>query len=91
MAAKHSCGNIGEFDPTVENWNAYLEQMERYFVANEVTSAAKKVVLLSICGASLCSTIHSLASPTKPTDLENSGLLELTRKHYNPSNELIST
>ena len=42
MAAKHSFGNNGEFDQTVENWDVYIEWMEQYFVANEVTSAAKK-------------------------------------------------
>ena len=46
--------------------------MEQYFVANEVTSAAKKkAILLSTCGASTYSTIRSLAAPDKPTDLRN--------------------
>ena len=54
MAAKHSFGNIGKFNATVENWDAYLEWMEQYFVANEVTSdAKKKAILLSTCNASL--------------------------------------
>ena len=42
MAAKHSYGNISEFDQALENWEAYIEQIEQYFVANEVTSEAKK-------------------------------------------------
>ena len=42
MAAKHSYGNMGEFDQVVENWESYIERMEQYFVANDVTSAAKK-------------------------------------------------
>ena len=46
MAAKHSFGNIGEFDATVEDWDAYLERMEQYFVANKVTSDAKKKAIL---------------------------------------------
>ena len=75
MAAKHSFGNIGEFDATIENWDAYLERMEQYFVANEVTSdAKKKAILLSTCGASTYSTIRSLAAPTKPTDLGTAGI-----------------
>ena len=51
MAAKPSYGNIGEFDQALKNWEAYIEQMEQYFVANEVTSnAKKKAILLSTCG-----------------------------------------
>ena len=38
MAAKHMYGNTGEFDQALENWEAYIERMEQYFVANEVTS-----------------------------------------------------
>ena len=84
MATKHSFGNIGKFDPTVEKWNAYLEWMKQYFVANKVTFAAKKkAILLSTCGTFTYSTIRSLAALTKPTDLEYSALLESIKKHYN--------
>ena len=36
MPAKHSYGNIGEFDQALENWEAYIERVEaveQYFVA----------------------------------------------------------
>ena len=53
MAAKHSYGNTGESDHAFENWESYIERMEQYFVANDVTSAAKKrAILLSTCGPS---------------------------------------
>ena len=58
--------------------------MEQYFVANEVTSdAKKKAILLSTCDPATYCTICSLAAPSKPTDLEYSALLESTKKHYN--------
>ena len=64
--------------------------MEQYFVANEVTSEAKKkVILLSTCGPSIYGTIRSLAVPDKLTDLDYSALLELTKKHYNPKPSVI--
>ena len=89
MAAKHAYSNIGEFDQAFENWEAYIKQMEQYFVANKVTSdAKKKVILLSTCGTSMYSTIRSLAAPNKPTD-QYSALLELTLKHYNPKPSVI--
>ena len=81
MAAKHSYGNIGEFDQAVENWDAYIERMEQYFLANDITAdAKKKAILLSTCGPSTYSRIRSLAAPDKPTALEYSALLELTKK-----------
>ena len=64
--------------------------MKQYVVANEVTSdAKKKVILLSTCGRSTYSTIHSFAALNKPTELEYSALLELTKKHYNPKPSVI--
>ena len=90
MAVKHVYGNIGEFDQAFVYWKAYIEWMEQYFVANEVTSdAMKKAIPLSMCGPSMYSTIRSLAKPNKPTDLEYSALLELSKKHYNPKPSVI--
>ena len=90
MAAKHSYSNIGKFDQALENWEAYIEQMEQNFVANEVTSDAnKKAILLSTCGPSTYSTIRSLAVPDKPIALDYSALLKLTKKHYNPKLSVI--
>ena len=90
MAAKHMYGNIAEFDQALENWEAYMEQMEQYFVANEVTSdTKKKAILLSTCGPSTYSTIRSLTAPDKPTDLDYLALLELAKKHYNPKLSVI--
>ena len=86
MTAKHAHGNIGKFDQAVENWESYLEWMEQYFVANDVmTNAKNRVILLSTCGLSTYSTIRSLAAPDKPTDLDYSTLMEVTKKHFTPS------
>ena len=83
MAVKHVYGNIGEFDQAFVYWKAYIERIEQYFVANEVTSdTKKKAIPLSMCGPSMYSTIRSL-------DLEYSALLELSKKHYNPKPSVI--
>ena len=64
---KHTYGNIGEFDQALEKWEAYIEQMEQYFVANDIISdTKKKAILLSTCGPSTYSTIRSLAVPNSP-------------------------
>ena len=45
--AKH--GSIGEFDRSQEDWVSYCEQLEQYFVANDVKNADKqRAILLSV-------------------------------------------
>ncbi|KAL5488914.1 hypothetical protein EMCRGX_G017932 [Ephydatia muelleri] len=42
-------GTIEEFDSATEDWTAYSERLEQYFVANDVDDAAKKrAILLSV-------------------------------------------
>ena len=31
-----SIGKIEAFDETTDNWDAYVEQVEQYFIANEI-------------------------------------------------------
>ena len=50
--AKH--GTIGPFRGNANNWSAYTESLEQYFVANDVTEDAKKrAILLSACNANV--------------------------------------
>ena len=45
-------GNIGAFDRGVEDWTAYCERLEQYFLDNDVGEVAKqRAILLSVCGA----------------------------------------
>ena len=44
-------GNIGEFDRGAEDWAAYCERLEQYFLANDVEDVEKqRAILLSVCG-----------------------------------------
>ena len=49
--AKH--GSVGEYNSDgEEDWVSYIERLQNYFVANKVTTEAKKrAILLSVCGA----------------------------------------
>jgi len=40
MASHH--GQITEFSDNAGDWEAYTEQLESYFVANDIESVAKK-------------------------------------------------
>ena len=45
-------GRIEEFSPAQNDLESYTERLEQYFIANDVTSEAKKktAVLLSVIG-----------------------------------------
>ena len=63
-------GQITEFSGNADDWEAYIEQLESYFVANDIDSASKKrAILLSSCGTAVYKTIRSILAPTKPTEV----------------------
>ena len=38
-------GLITEFSGNADDWEAYIEQLESYFMANDITTAAKKQMI----------------------------------------------
>ena len=84
MASHH--GTITEFSGISEDWEAYMEQLESYFVANDITTAAKKrAVLLSSCGTATYKTIRSVVAPDKPTEVAFADLTKKLREHFSPA------
>ena len=62
-----SIWTVGEFNPNLDNWVTYSEQVEFYLQANEVNDPEKKRAhLLSPCGAPMYKLICSLNSPATP-------------------------
>ena len=83
MASHH--GTVAEFSGIAEDWEAYMEQLESYFVANDITTAAKKrAVLLSSCGTATYKLIRSVVAPEKPTDVSYADLTKKLREHFAP-------
>ena len=83
MATHH--GTITEFSGNSDDWEAYIEQLENYFVANDIDSAAKKrAILLSSCGTAAYKTIRSILAPQKPTEVEYAELVKQVKQHYVP-------
>lgn len=44
-------GRLGEFDPNGEDWAAYEERVEQFFVANGVADNRKVAVFFTLVGA----------------------------------------
>ena len=89
MASK-TYGNMGEFNQATENWAAYMERMEQYFLANEVTTTNKKLAIsLSMCGPTTYNLSWSLVALSKVTDIVYGTLLEKINKHFIPRPSII--
>ena len=63
-------GTLSEFNPATTSWRSYVDQLNYYFVANDITSDKKKVAILpSACGSSTLKTIESLVGAETLKDL----------------------
>ena len=63
---------IQHFDPKQEEWPQYMEQLEQFFEANDITgenkAAKRRATFLSVIGMTPYKLLRSLIAPTKPTD-----------------------
>ena len=77
----HRC--LAEYSST-KDWASYVERMDQYFLANDVTDAAKKrAIILSMIGDKTYKPIHDLVTPKKPTEKSYKELVLLTT-HLEP-------
>ena len=77
-------GAISEFVFDAENFTEWIERLEQWFIANDVTQAAKKrAVLLSNIGARGYKLIRSL-SQNDPTSRSYADLKRLMLEHLHP-------
>ena len=78
-------GNIEEFDHSAQDWTEYCEQLEQYFLSNDVQDATKQcAILVSISGSATYRLIRNVVAPAKPTDKSFDNIVELVSDHYTP-------
>ncbi|KAK3773177.1 hypothetical protein RRG08_013763 [Elysia crispata] len=77
-------GRIEEFDPAQKDLESYLERLEQYFVANDVTEAKRTAVLLSVIGAKTYEVLKSLVAPDKPSAKSYPDLKAVLLSHFKP-------
>ena len=84
MAVRH--GTISEFNHGVKDWKTYVERVNLYLSANDITDSGKKrAIFLSVCGPKTFHTIRNLVTPSKPTNLEYDEIVKEAQEHYNPT------
>jgi len=82
-----SLGRIEEFDPKNTNIDHYLDQLEQYFMANEVeadssTSHQCRATLISVIGGKPCNVLADLCSPASPSSKSYAELKAILKKQF---------
>ena len=62
-------GKIEAFDETSDNWNAYVERVEQYFIANDIKENKQVAVMLCLMGNKTYGLLRNLSAPAKPSCL----------------------
>ena len=88
MMATGLLGHLEQFDPALEEWPQYVERLEQFFVANDITgdgSAVKKrATFLAVVGRSAYNLLRSLIAPARPAEKTFEELVEVLTAHYSP-------
>ena len=83
-------GKIGEFDPSSEKWDNYIERAEQFYIANDINDDVKKrAILLSSCGAKTYQLLRGL-SDNNPSTKSYAELNTLMKEHLYPARNPIA-
>ena len=87
-------GRINQFDPDQEQWPRYVERLEQFFEAKDITgdgkAAKRRATFLSVIGPAPYQLLRSLLSPMKPTEKTFEELVAVLSGHYSlPPSEIM--
>ena len=78
-------GSVVQFNPNKEEWTSYVERLNYYLIANEVTDDAKKcAILMSGCGLTTYKTIQSLVDSDTQKRIKYTELIQILMNHCDP-------
>ena len=83
-------GKIEAFDETNDNWNAYVERVEQYFIANDIKEDKQVAVILSLMGNKTYGLLRNLSAPAKPSSLSLKTIVETLQENLSPKPLLIA-
>ena len=82
-------GKVDVFDTQHEEWPQYVERLDQFFEANDLTGDAKatkrRATFLTVIGPGPYKLLRSLISPAKPTDKTYDELVQKLTEHYSPT------
>ena len=68
MAEKPVLGSMDNFNPDMDDWSAYVERLEPFFLANEIKDDKKVAVLVTVLGTKAYTLLRNIIAPAKPAD-----------------------
>ena len=79
-------GSIASFDLKTNNITGYIERVEQYFIADDVTDEKKQTaIFLTVIGNETYSLLRNLLAPESPAEKTVKTLSETLIDHWNPS------
>ena len=77
-------GKLDEYNET-EDWRRYIERVNHFFEANEITDLNKRRSIFLVCvGAKTYKLVRSLVAPEDPKDKSYEDLAKLLQDHFMP-------
>lgn len=83
-------GKINEFIEGKERFDNYVERVEQYFDANDISDEKKVPVFLAVIGSQTYGVLRNLVQPDLPKDKSFDEITAVLLKHYNPKPLTIS-
>ncbi|MDD9817031.1 MAG: reverse transcriptase domain-containing protein, partial [Gammaproteobacteria bacterium] len=83
-------GQIQEFCPENETIEAYLERVELYFEANNISEDKRVAVFLSVIGGRNYTLLRNLLAPQKLSERTLADLADALKKHFGPKRIVIA-
>ena len=83
LSAMATFGALTDFEPENEKVSAYLEHIELYFAANDITER-RIPIFLSVIGAKTYSLLRDLLAPMNPKEKSFEELAKVLKKHFEP-------
>ena len=83
-------GTLPEFRRDTEEFSAYLERVELYFIANEVAEEKQVPIFLNVVGGATYGLLRSLVAPASPKSKTLEELTALLKDHFEPKPNTIA-
>ena len=83
-------GKLAEFKPGTEEFSAYLERVDLFFLSNDVAAEKKVPIFLNCIGSTTYSLLWGLVAPEKPADLSLADLTTKLKAHFEPKHIVIA-
>ena len=83
-------GQLEEFNPRTDSWQAYVERANLYFQANGISEEKQLPVFLSSIGGKTYGLLRNLLAPTLPKDKPLDEVIAVLKKHFDPKPAVIA-